>query len=167
MEKVTAEVAKLAVDESAADRKLLIAVDFGTTYSGVAWAQTRRVCTPAVIICTRFSFYSLTSITARCSNHHHSMARQWVWRARRHKQRQGSNVSSSCTCTCHHNKPSFPIFQSFNSAGNAALTLNRLTWSCLTVSYDMRTGRPSGGFKSMIPGQGMYIVRAQRECIQS
>lgn len=46
MEKVTAEVAKLAVDESAADRKLLIAVDFGTTYSGVAWAQTRRVCTP-------------------------------------------------------------------------------------------------------------------------
>lgn len=47
MEKVTADVAKLAVDESAADRKLLIAVDFGTTYSGVAWAQTRRVCTPA------------------------------------------------------------------------------------------------------------------------
>ena len=46
MEKVTAEVAKLAVDESAADRKLLIAVDFGTTYSGVAWAQTRRVCSP-------------------------------------------------------------------------------------------------------------------------
>lgn len=43
MEKVTAEVAKLAVDESSADRKLLIAVDFGTTYSGVAWAQTRRV----------------------------------------------------------------------------------------------------------------------------
>lgn len=46
MEKVTAEVANLAVDESSADRKLLIAVDFGTTYSGVAWAQTRRVCTP-------------------------------------------------------------------------------------------------------------------------
>ena len=54
MEKVTAEVAKLAVDESSADRKLLIAVDFGTTYSGVAWAQTRRVCTQRDY--PRFSF---------------------------------------------------------------------------------------------------------------
>lgn len=72
MEKVTAEVAKLAVDESSADRKLLIAVDFGTTFSGVAWAQTRRVCTPRDY--TRFSFYSLISIAARCSNHHYPMA---------------------------------------------------------------------------------------------
>ena len=30
-------------DDGTADRKLLIAVDFGTTFSGVAWAQTRRV----------------------------------------------------------------------------------------------------------------------------
>lgn len=60
MEKVTADVAKLGVDESSADRKLLIAVDFGTTYSGVAWAQTRRVCTPCEY--ARFSFYSLTQI---------------------------------------------------------------------------------------------------------
>lgn len=30
-------------DDDAVDRKLLIAVDFGTTFSGVAWAQTRRV----------------------------------------------------------------------------------------------------------------------------
>lgn len=30
-------------DDSTADRKILIAVDFGTTFSGVAWAQTRRV----------------------------------------------------------------------------------------------------------------------------
>lgn len=43
MEKVTSDTAKLGVDDNAADRKLLIAVDFGTTYSGVAWAQTRRV----------------------------------------------------------------------------------------------------------------------------
>ena len=33
---------KLAED-AASDRKILIAVDFGTTFSGVAWAQTRRV----------------------------------------------------------------------------------------------------------------------------
>ena len=30
-------------DDGTADRKILIAVDFGTTFSGVAWAQTRRV----------------------------------------------------------------------------------------------------------------------------
>lgn len=30
-------------DDATADRKILIAVDFGTTFSGVAWAQTRRV----------------------------------------------------------------------------------------------------------------------------
>lgn len=30
-------------DDGMADRKILIAVDFGTTFSGVAWAQTRRV----------------------------------------------------------------------------------------------------------------------------
>lgn len=29
-------------DDTTADRKILIAVDFGTTFSGVAWAQTRR-----------------------------------------------------------------------------------------------------------------------------
>ena len=32
-------------DDATADRKILIAVDFGTTFSGVAWAQTRRVWT--------------------------------------------------------------------------------------------------------------------------
>ena len=36
----------LAIEDPTADRKILIAVDFGTTFSGVAWAQTRRVCTP-------------------------------------------------------------------------------------------------------------------------
>ena len=30
-------------EDGMADRKILIAVDFGTTFSGVAWAQTRRV----------------------------------------------------------------------------------------------------------------------------
>ena len=45
MEKVTSDISGLQVeDESTADRKLLIAIDFGTTFSGVAWAQTRRVC---------------------------------------------------------------------------------------------------------------------------
>lgn len=45
MEKITNDLSSLQVEgDSTADRKLLIAVDFGTTFSGVAWAQTRRVC---------------------------------------------------------------------------------------------------------------------------
>lgn len=43
MEKVSSGVSTLVLEDNEADRKLLIAVDFGTTYSGVAWAQTRRV----------------------------------------------------------------------------------------------------------------------------
>ena len=42
MDSATSELEKMDVGEGA-DRKLLIAVDFGTTFSGVAWAQTRRV----------------------------------------------------------------------------------------------------------------------------
>lgn len=37
-------------DDGTADRKILIAVDFGTTFSGVAWAQTRRPDVQSVII---------------------------------------------------------------------------------------------------------------------
>ena len=33
----------MTIEDPTADRKILIAVDFGTTFSGVAWAQTRRV----------------------------------------------------------------------------------------------------------------------------
>lgn len=44
MDKIIADTAGLNMDDNAADRKLLVAVDFGTTFSGVAWAQTRRVC---------------------------------------------------------------------------------------------------------------------------
>ena len=44
IEKTTTDMSSLSVeDDNEADRKLLIAVDFGTTFSGVAWAQTRRV----------------------------------------------------------------------------------------------------------------------------
>ena len=43
MEKTTSDLADLKVDDTSSDRKILIAVDFGTTFSGVAWAQTRRV----------------------------------------------------------------------------------------------------------------------------
>lgn len=44
MEKTTSDLSNMTVeDDNASDRKLLIAVDFGTTFSGVAWAQTRRV----------------------------------------------------------------------------------------------------------------------------
>lgn len=42
MDHTTSDMEKMALEEGA-DRKLLIAVDFGTTFSGVAWAQTRRV----------------------------------------------------------------------------------------------------------------------------
>lgn len=42
MDIATSELEKMEIGEGA-DRKLLIAVDFGTTFSGVAWAQTRRV----------------------------------------------------------------------------------------------------------------------------
>ena len=31
------------VDLSLNDRKIVVGIDFGTTYSGVAWAETRRV----------------------------------------------------------------------------------------------------------------------------
>lgn len=41
-DKTTADMSNLKVEDNA-DRKILIAVDFGTTFSGVAWAQTRRV----------------------------------------------------------------------------------------------------------------------------
>lgn len=44
IEKTTADFADLGLaEEQSSDRKILIAVDFGTTFSGVAWAQTRRV----------------------------------------------------------------------------------------------------------------------------
>ncbi len=45
LEKVNSALSDIKVDDDGtSDRKLLIAVDFGTTFSGVAWAQTRRVC---------------------------------------------------------------------------------------------------------------------------
>lgn len=44
LEKVDNASSEMKVDyDETSDRKLLIAVDFGTTFSGVAWAQTRRV----------------------------------------------------------------------------------------------------------------------------
>ncbi|KAL8797968.1 MAG: hypothetical protein Q9182_007072 [Xanthomendoza sp. 2 TL-2023] len=49
MDSATADMEKMALDEGA-DRKLLIAVDFGTTFSCVAWAQTRRPDVQTIII---------------------------------------------------------------------------------------------------------------------
>ena len=47
VEKTATEFADLGLaEETSSDRKILIAVDFGTTFSGVAWAQTRRVSIP-------------------------------------------------------------------------------------------------------------------------
>lgn len=45
MDGAVTDMEKVGLEEvaDASDRKLLIAVDFGTTFSGVAWAQTRRV----------------------------------------------------------------------------------------------------------------------------
>ncbi|KAL8819859.1 MAG: hypothetical protein Q9191_007642 [Dirinaria sp. TL-2023a] len=52
LEKITTDMSNLTVEEAddSSDRKLLIAVDFGTTFSGVAWAQTRRPDVQTIII---------------------------------------------------------------------------------------------------------------------
>lgn len=51
MEKTTEGMANLGlVEDVSSDRKILIAVDFGTTFSGVAWAQTRRPDVQTIII---------------------------------------------------------------------------------------------------------------------
>lgn len=42
MEKATLDLSDLSVEDSGADRKLLIAVDFGTTYSGVG--ELSQIC---------------------------------------------------------------------------------------------------------------------------
>ena len=49
-------------DDGTADRKILIAIDFGTTFSGVAWAQTRRVWIPYQVV---FVFLMLKTWAAR------------------------------------------------------------------------------------------------------
>lgn len=49
-------------DESGVDRKILMAVDFGTTFSGLAWSQTRRVSTNISLLSTE-----LISICSRKS----------------------------------------------------------------------------------------------------
>ena len=50
LEKTTSDLSEMTVDDNESDRKLLIAVDFGTTFSGVAWAQTRRPDVQTIII---------------------------------------------------------------------------------------------------------------------
>ena len=74
MDPMASDMEKMAVEEGA-DRKLLIAVDFGTTFSGVAWAQTRRVRTLQMNINQPLGHHSLTLLVARCSDYHHSVAR--------------------------------------------------------------------------------------------
>ena len=58
-------------DDGTADRKILIAVDFGTTFSGVAWAQTRRVYILFLFLST---FLILISLVARCAVRNHPVA---------------------------------------------------------------------------------------------
>lgn len=58
-------------DDATADRKILIAVDFGTTFSGVAWAQTRRV---RVLFPLAVTISMLTSGVARCAVCDHPVA---------------------------------------------------------------------------------------------
>ena len=67
MEKATSGLAELKLTEDpGADRKILIAVDFGTTFSGVAWAQTRRVrpvliaAYPRVLTCNSLMYKQLS-----------------------------------------------------------------------------------------------------------
>lgn len=58
-------------DDGTADRKILIAVDFGTTFSGIAWAQTRRVW---IFSTSAVMFSMLTSWVARCAISYHPVA---------------------------------------------------------------------------------------------
>jgi molecular chaperone DnaK (HSP70) len=55
-------------DEEGKSRRILIAIDFGTTYSGIAWAQTARVCIPS--FCKNLTDCPL----ARCAELHRAMA---------------------------------------------------------------------------------------------
>ena len=81
MEKISSGVSTLLPEDNEADRKLLVAVDFGTTYSGVAWAQTRRV---GLLHQTRTALLQMDDLSdylsAGCANYYHTMARcglQW------------------------------------------------------------------------------------------
>lgn len=52
-------------------RRIIVSIDFGTTYSGVAWAETSQVS-------TILRFYNMSGLTdnfkARCSTYHLQMA---------------------------------------------------------------------------------------------
>lgn len=37
-----ASFSKISLSENKQQRKLIVGIDFGTTYSGIAWAETRR-----------------------------------------------------------------------------------------------------------------------------
>lgn len=80
LEKPTNDMADLAIEDAgdASDRKLLIAVDFGTTFSGVAWAQTRRVRSD---MCSGRECNAENSV-ARRTNDYNPMARNGQWWAR-------------------------------------------------------------------------------------
>ena len=80
MDQTTNNMNNLKIEDGGSDRKILIAVDFGTTFSGVAWAQTRRVSEiiPGVIV--RLLLLKADRLQARCTNHYHPMARCYVWR---------------------------------------------------------------------------------------
>ena len=72
MEKTTSDLDDMHVEDAPSDRRILIAVDFGTTFSGVAWAQTRRVrvcCMASKLVC------ETNKQTARRADNHYSMAR--------------------------------------------------------------------------------------------
>lgn len=110
----------------------------------------------------RFSFYSLISIAARCSNHHYPMARQWVWRTRRHKQRQSSNVSSSCICAC----PPQAAFISNHSTIQQCWKFSSKLEPANLVDSELRyeNGEAKWGFQVDDFGP-RYIVRAQRKLL--
>ena len=71
LETLEQSAAGMKIEDPTADRKILIAVDFGTTFSGVAWAQTRRVCIsyPLPVPDTM-----LRICIARCAVRHYSVA---------------------------------------------------------------------------------------------
>lgn len=57
------------VDDGESDRKILMAVDFGTTFSGLAWSQTRKASTDWIVETTK-----LTICIARYSDAYYTLA---------------------------------------------------------------------------------------------
>lgn len=69
----------VASDDGGADRKILMAVDFGTTFSGLAWSQTRKVGTRIFLL--SMELISIRSRRSRRLSYAGPMPFLGAWRA--------------------------------------------------------------------------------------